>query len=84
MQSYIVAVKNMLELKDEVISEPVQQPEDIKEGGTPTLPLKILATTNKTLTRSRSHQTSSNDNNMEVKERQTEEENVLIVPDEQD
>ena len=38
MQSYIVAVKNMLELKDEVISEPMQQSEEIKEGGTPTLP----------------------------------------------
>ena len=45
----------MLELKDEVISEPMQQSEEIKEGGTPTLPLKKLATTNKSLTRSRSH-----------------------------
>ena len=71
----------MLELKDEVISEPMQHSEEIKEGGTPTLPRTISSTTNKSLTRSRSHLASSNENNLEVDERQSEEENALIVPD---
>ena len=81
MLNYIVAVKNMLELKDEVISEPMQQSEEIKEGGTPTLPQKPSSALKKSLTRSRSHLASSNENNLDVDERQSEEENALIVPD---
>ena len=56
----------MLELKDEVVSEPMHHSEEIKEGGTPALPKTISSTTNKSLTRSRSEQTSSNDNNLGI------------------